>query len=110
MFEIGRGGKNRTLIYCFGDSRSTVELHPCIMAEVVRFELTCRSSRPTPFPGEPLRPLGYTSIWYSQLNALKMSRKTRFRMYHLGAPRHDTTQIEYCQGFPTELQCVCTDE
>ena len=33
------------------------------MAEKERFELSRRLSQPTPLAGEPLRPLGYFSIW-----------------------------------------------
>ena len=46
------------LLFCF--QSSFIDLN--FMAEKEGFEPSRRYSRPTPFPGEPLQPLGYFSI------------------------------------------------
>ena len=46
-----------------GKSPGTLEIPGLSLAEKERFELSLRFTRTTPLAGEPLRPLGYFSIW-----------------------------------------------
>ena len=57
------------------ESPGTLEIPGLSLAEKERFELSLRFTRTTPLAGEPLRPLGYFSIW---LDILKKAEREGF--------------------------------
>ena len=72
------------------------------MAEKEGFEPSRRYKRPTPFPGEPLRPLGYFSMWLLPFKLFWLTQRLGFE------PREVLPSPVFKTGALNQLDHLCT--
>ena len=85
------------LLFCF--QSSFIDLN--FMAEKEGFEPSRRYSRPTPFPGEPLQPLGYFSMWFLSSLRLNLTQRLGFE------PREVLPSPVFKTGALNQLDHLC---